>query len=365
MKLRGRILLGLLFTAACSSVFASEDTVTITTYYPAPYGVYRNLRLSPTTAPTTGVAEGVMFYNISDDYVWFYRGNEPTKGWQPLGVGGFWGENSTTHQINNTNSGGNVGINTNNALCKLHVVGATAADAELDTIRMEGQGEPALLMRSAANGANRNIYNPQIQSRRSRGTLASPAAVVVGDELWEVHSLGYTGSSFYPAANIRFHVDAAPTATSVPGSISFYTAPSGGTLVKRVVIKNDGSVGIGTETPAQRLHVEGIVRANAFHYPSDISLKKNIRPIENPLDKVERLEGVRYEWKQDGRSGIGLIAQDVERVFPELVSTDEGSSLKSMEYANLVAVLIEAVKEQQRQIRRLESDISGLKTRRP
>ena len=121
-----------------------------------------------------------------------------------------------------------------------------------------------------------------------------------------------------------------------------------------IVYYNGGNVGIGTSSPSQKLHVSGNILATyiygtAFYYSSDRNLKTNIQPISNALDKVQQLQGVTFDWKEDGSSSVGLIAQDVEEVFPELVHTDE-EGVKSVEYANLVAVLIEAVKEQQKEI---------------
>jgi hypothetical protein len=85
------------------------------------------------------------------------------------------------------------------------------------------------------------------------------------------------------------------------------------------------------------LVVPGTVTAS-----SDISLKTNINPIENALEKVLKLRGVEFNYKEQGTRSIGVIAQEIEEVFPELVYGDE---VKSVAYQNLVAVLIEAIKE--------------------
>ena len=87
---------------------------------------------------------------------------------------------------------------------------------------------------------------------------------------------------------------------------------------------------------------------------SDIRLKTNIKPLEKALDKVLTLNGITYEWRTsefperhfDSKAHIGVVAQEVEKVLPELVNTDE-NGYKSVEYANLTPVLIEAIKEQQ------------------
>lgn len=77
---------------------------------------------------------------------------------------------------------------------------------------------------------------------------------------------------------------------------------------------------------------------------SDIRLKENIREIESPLSLVKKLTGVRFDWKDTKKSSVGLIAQNVEEVFPELVYTN-AEGVKSVAYDKLVAVLIEAIKE--------------------
>jgi len=94
----------------------------------------------------------------------------------------------------------------------------------------------------------------------------------------------------------------------------------------------------------------GSVTASAFYYSSDESLKKNVQKIETPLAKIMKLDGISFNWKENGEKSIGLIAQDVEKIFPELVKTDANSGLKSIQYAQLVSPLIEAVKEQQNMI---------------
>lgn len=124
-------------------------------------------------------------------------------------------------------------------------------------------------------------------------------------------------------------------------------------------------------------HPGGLVKVNGsgtytgtWTQASDERFKKNVEPIENAVDNVQRLNGVSYEFKTDefpeknfeeGKQ-IGLIAQDVEKIFPELVETDN-EGYKSVAYQNMVAVLIEAVKEQQKSIDELKNEVLELKTK--
>ncbi len=111
------------------------------------------------------------------------------------------------------------------------------------------------------------------------------------------------------------------------------------------------------------LIVDDNAYADAFFYNSDSGLKKNIKSLEGSLSKILKLEGVSFMWKKGGDKNIGLIAQDVEKVYPELVITNLSTGLKSVEYGNLVAPLIEAIKEQQKQIEVLKEEIERLKAR--
>jgi len=149
----------------------------------------------------------------------------------------------------------------------------------------------------------------------------------------------------------------------------------------------DGSVGIGqqgstvaSKTPAYTLDVTGIIRAtsNIIAY-SDVRDKENIETISGSIDIVKGLRGVRFDWKQEykdrnngnilSRSGetdrrqVGVIAQEVEKVLPELVTEDKATGRKNVSYANMVAVLIEANKEQQKLIEDLQERVKQLESK--
>lgn len=126
-------------------------------------------------------------------------------------------------------------------------------------------------------------------------------------------------------------------------------------------------MGIGTSIPTEKFHVAGNIIANnnitatAYYYSSDKKLKTNIIPIKNALDKILALNGYFFTWKKTNKKDIGVIAQEVETIFPELVQTND-QGYKSVEYGNLVAPLIEAIKElndkvdmQEEKIRKLEN----------
>jgi hypothetical protein len=105
----------------------------------------------------------------------------------------------------------------------------------------------------------------------------------------------------------------------------------------------------------------GSVYGSAFYYNSDELLKKDILRIDSSLDKIKKLEGVSFKWKKNNESDIGFIAQEVEKVVPELVTTNKDTGLKSVKYGNINALLVEAVKEQDETINYLKEEINLLK----
>lgn len=94
---------------------------------------------------------------------------------------------------------------------------------------------------------------------------------------------------------------------------------------------------------------------------SDRTLKKDITPIVGGLAKILSLHGYDFSWKADGRKDMGIIAQEVEQVFPNIVHTN-AQGIKSVEYSNLVAPMIEAMREQQATIDHQQQEINLLKT---
>jgi hypothetical protein len=103
---------------------------------------------------------------------------------------------------------------------------------------------------------------------------------------------------------------------------------------------------------ADAITATGDIAAANFNSTSDINLKENIRPIENPLNKVLQLNGVEFDWKDNQQSSIGVIAQEVEKVFPELVKQGE---VKSVNYNGIIGVLIEAIKELKAEVEELKN----------
>ena len=144
---------------------------------------------------------------------------------------------------------------------------------------------------------------------------------------------------------------------------------------ERMRICNNGNVGIGTSDPSHMLTINGELRVmqgsawkpngGSWSNWSDIRLKKNIHPMNGALDEMLKLRGVTYEWidpvKQGATPGThaGMIAQEVEKVFPEWVNEDD-SGYKYITYYGFEALTVESVKELYAEIIELKKEIAAL-----
>jgi trimeric autotransporter adhesin len=170
------------------------------------------------------------------------------------------------------------------------------------------------------------------------------------------------------------------------GGFDFNTAPNGSTgnaISYTTVMKilQNGNIGIGI-SPTQKLHVNGngvftgtVTASCGVLACSDLRYKHTIKPLQHSLEKIMQLHGVSYFWKADqfpelgftADKQIGVIAQDLEKQFPELVQTDE-EGFKTVDYAKLTPVLIEAMKELaaknealEAENRKMKADIESIK----
>lgn len=150
--------------------------------------------------------------------------------------------------------------------------------------------------------------------------------------------------------------------------------------VKFITEDENGNVGIGCTAPQYKLHVIGDIASSgtvrgvnayvtgAITACSDIRYKTNINPINNSLNDVMKMQGVTYNWKKDKFPEknfsedlqIGFIAQDMEKIIPQVVKTDV-SGYKAIDYSRLTPVLAEAIKEQQKFIEELQTNNNDLK----
>ena len=120
---------------------------------------------------------------------------------------------------------------------------------------------------------------------------------------------------------------------------------------------SNGRLGVSRTDPGYTLDVNGTIRATAdvIAY-SDERVKENIKTIDNSLEKVNQLRGVQFNKIGEDKKSIGVIAQEIEKVIPEVVYEDQ-DGMKSVAYGNITGVLIEAIKELKAEVEELKKQI--------
>ncbi len=292
-----------------------------------------------------------------------------------------WFNNGT--EIMRVNENGNVGIGTSTfsaAPERLFVDAGTTTSYNV----ISGKGE-------IDNYLQLNIQN------RSSGNTASSDVVATADNGTEsdkyidmgINSSGYSSvlipildginEAYLFALGNDFKIGNG----SAGYDLGFFT--NGFTTAnERLRILSGGNVGIGVTNPADKLSVAGILSpsadntytigkngarwsavwsANGTIQTSDERLKTNIRPLTYGTEEVMGMQPVSYNWKEspDENHKIGLLAQDLKNIIPEVVAGDERRETLGMNYAELVPVLVNTIKEQQKKLVELKKELARLK----
>jgi len=161
----------------------------------------------------------------------------------------------------------------------------------------------------------------------------------------------YTGSSYTEGALIKMYKENS-TQGHYGSGLRWAVRQNGTNLTPKMELSPSGTLTV----------IQDII---AYGSPSDKKLKENIKPIESALDKVKKLQGVTFDWKEsdsmlDIKEDIGFIAQDVKEIVPELVR-ENSNGLLSMRHQGIAPILLEAIKEQQKQIDDLKLQMKNFK----
>jgi hypothetical protein len=301
-------------------------------------------------------------------------------------------------------SGGNVGVGTTNPGERLDIYGDTTGDVTARVNNNDGSGTSELWLRrntddwyvrnsstglqfdndnnvamtiQGAGNVGIGTTNPSYplevagqayigNTLTVDGTITAPgtsADLYLDDDTWG----GSYGINNYQIAGVNSAGVFIDTNNNTTGSAEFVIGANGSNpaatnYTDLFYVREDGDVGIGNTNPSEKLDVSGRVQATGYVQSSDESLKENISTVEN-AERIAALRGVSFDWKSDGRSDYGFIAQEVEEIFPELVTTSEHTGMKSVNYPNLIAIVLEFVKDQAEKIANLEQELQETNNR--
>ncbi len=263
--------------------------------------------------------QGVLFQNSGDHYTWRIYREDASNNYANLKISGGLDDNhQELSDYVTLDHDGNMGIGTTDPQAKLQVVGGA-------------------IMPAVGHEDNSGILFP-----KNPGAGAEDAAWI----------------RYYPRT----------------GEETTFEIGTSDNDTDHIVLKTEGAVGITSYdsdtvpdiSGGVKLDVDGAIRTtDDVLTNSDATLKDNIQTLKDGLGKILGLRGVSYQWKDKRRTvreqEIGLVAQEVEAMFPEIVSTDS-QGIKSMSYSKLIAPLIEAIKEQQGQISELVNQVKQQQT---
>ncbi len=329
----------LLFLLVFHGTSLAEETITITTYYPSPYGVYREMR-----AKRIAIGDN---YLDRENYTW-----EEADG-----------DGGDIDYLADLVVEGNVGIGTANPSALLEV-STTTSDKNAEVRIFKGTGsdtDRASLKIGYNDAASFEIYRP-----RADGTIYLDSKQ--GGDLQFKFSSGTAKVVFAGNGNVGIGTTSPAAKLDVRGAVYAPQQSSWSTGGFRAIYSSAGTNNYRhiyvNSTGGQLRFYNGsnepyIDDSGVWHDASDIALKKDIGDLKYGLNELMELKPRFYRMKSDDSAQIGFIAQEVEKIIPEVVSGQEGN--KGLSYGQLVALAIKGIQEQQRQIEKQQQQIEELK----
>jgi len=285
----------------------------------------------------------------------------------------FYTNSSGSNEVLTLTQAGNVGIGTTSPTTKLEVEGNITDN--IDFIRVQDPNYDGFF--TIGSNTAGGFYG---QLEGSTDGYDSFGAMYKGSlaDSRDVYVSGRAVTTFQSLEYTDLATKTGPSALENSNAFDFANYN-----VSLMMIEADGDVGIGTTTPSYKLDVNGNVRADTYYYDvtstlqssSDSRLKQNITDMDNVLDKLKELELVKYEWndnmykKLEGRTSQsklggtfeGMIAQQVESLFPQYVGED-ADGYKTLSYVSFIIPLLKGFQEQQSIIESQATEIEQLKS---
>ena len=354
---------------------------------------------------TSGVVVGLTNYGAANNAVYSSSSNTLTSGTLPINAGGSNATSYTSGQIlyyNGTNfaslANSTASGSYTNASVTVDAYGRVTSASSGTTAVTSVSGTTGQIFSSGGTTPTLNLANTAVTTGTYGGatqipviaidqfgriTSAANAAITVGTALTDdttsatVHyplmTVSTSGSiaiantsstklSYVPSTGTLSATTfsgtlsgSATSATSATNAVNTTNANTTGAVATNstyypsfVASNSSSSQGLNTATALTFNPSTGTLSATVHTSTSDETLKENIAPITNALDIINNIDGVKFNWKDNGNPSAGLIAQQVEQYLPELITTADGK--KSLNYNGIIAVLVEAIKAQQVQI---------------
>ena len=240
-------------------------------------------------------------------------------------------------------SSGNLGIGLTNPTSTIHISGSVNATLGLRVENANSSGTDSFSSFQAG---------PSVASNRFINVGYAGQGVVLQG--------AYRPTGSFIVSNGNGGLNFLATGSGNNAHIRFFTSATSVGGTERVIILDSGYVGIGTSTPAYPLDVNGTARVTALIETSTRTLKENIQSYSTDLEKFKNLNPVSFNWKDTKKEDIGLIAEELEDLFPEFVSKDDTGTPIGIQYGKLGVIFINVIKEQQKRIEILENQVKQL-----
>jgi hypothetical protein len=292
--------------------------------------------------------------NISDTYkgVLHAMGTQlPAQGLQYIHDGD---GNRTSLQLGRTGQGISVtgGVATTGSVV-LYAIGGTGVT---NTLNLSTSTYPRIQFGGFNSNAGTDNTDAMYITRVNTASDRSELRINIGDNIGassviDSFIVGGTTSSqpnlgFRPILSLSGNGN---MTVQLPVHTTPYQKPAGwgGGVTSFDFYSDGGSFGAGySGTLNAYFNSDGNFVGKTYSSTSSIQYKTNVKPLENALEIINKLDGVRFDWKDTGKSDIGLIAEDVDKVLPEFVIKDEETGKpQGVDYGKITSVLIEAVKE--------------------
>jgi len=251
-------------------------------------------------------------------------------------------------------------------------VGGTSANfLQGTTTFMTATGNVISFPGSSVSIAGQNVLSTiaskvaSVSGTSGRVTSTGGTTPVIDLNTSGVTAANYGGSTSIPTFTVDAYgriTAAANVAVSAGGATITNDTTGASTLYPVCTTLTSGSMTIANTSSTKLTYVPstGTLSATVHTSTSDANVKSDIQNIENGLNVINSLQGVSFKWKDSGEKSYGVIAQEVEKIIPDVVIENDG--IKSVNYAALTGFLIEAIKEQQKQIDDMKNIINKLKS---